>query len=272
MSKPIIEAYFSKDVSAKQPHYHDCHQIIYVTKGEIKVCINDVSYNVVGGEMVIFSRYEAHSISVVSEEYERYVLRIDPTADSRENRIYSLLSNRPSGFCNVLAVGDGKHSFDLLFKEITEEYADPQKLTEDMLELLTNQLLIKIYRQLPESLSLLEENNFEMVSGIQRRFESSCAKQYSLTEIAKEYNISVSSLSHQFKRITGVSVMDYLLSCRLAAAKRYLTETGLSISEIVERCGFSDSSNFSRTFKRLNGTTPSQFRCRYAGGNGEKKC
>ena len=62
---------------------------------------------------------------------------------------------------------------------------------------------------------------------------------------------------------TGMSVMEYLLSCRMASAKRMLAGTQMGIGEIVERCGFSDNSNFSRTFKALNGMSPTDFRKKY---------
>ena len=81
-----------------------------------------------------------------------------------------------------------------------------------------------------------------------------------IKELAKKYNLSISSLSHQFKKITGMSVMNYLLSCRIAGAKNLLAKTDLSIGEITELCGFSDNSNFSRTFKKLNGISPTRFR------------
>jgi AraC-like DNA-binding protein len=42
-----------------------------------------------------------------------------------------------------------------------------------------------------------------------------------------------------------------------------LAETNYSIGEIIEKCGFSDNSNFSRTFKRLTGLSPSDFRKKY---------
>ncbi|MBQ8793661.1 MAG: helix-turn-helix transcriptional regulator, partial [Clostridia bacterium] len=60
-----------------------------------------------------------------------------------------------------------------------------------------------------------------------------------------------------------ISVMDYLLSCRIAAAKNMLAKTDKSISEIVESCGFSDNSNFNRTFKKLNNMSPSEFRTKF---------
>ena len=72
--------------------------------------------------------------------------------------------------------------------------------------------------------------------------------------------LSPSHMSHLFKKITGRSVMGYLLDCRMAKAKQLLTHTDDTIAEIVEKIGFADSSNFSRTFKAVTGKTPRDFR------------
>ena len=54
--------------------------------------------------------------------------------------------------------------------------------------------------------------------------------------------------------------MRYLIDCRLAAAKKYLAETDLEIGKIVDLCGFSDNSNFSRMFRSATGVSPTGFR------------
>ena len=95
------------------------------------------------------------------------------------------------------------------------------------------------------------------------KFENHYSQSYTLTELSKQYNISPSTLSHRFSAATGMSVMEYLLFCRMASAKQMLAGTKMSIGEIVERCGFSDNSNFSRTFKSLNGMSPTDFRKKY---------
>ena len=133
-----------------------------------------------------------------------------------------------------------------------------------MLNLLTQQLLIFIYRQLPEVFAVFDENSFDTVQQIQRRMEMDFHERFSLAALSEEYGLSVSYLSHLFKRITGSSVMGYLQSCRIAAAKRYLAETSAEIGTIVEKCGFTDASNFSRTFRQLTGFTPSGFRRQFA--------
>jgi len=258
MAGVLQKGYFSNVVSEKDAHYHDCHQIVFVAKGEVRFCVNGATYNVGAGELIIFSRYENHSIRVLSDKYERYVLHLEPKVDGAEGQLYSLLINRPEGFCNVVDVADRISEFEYLFRRIADECNSTDILIDDMQQLLICQLLIMIFRTLPYRPSFNE-----MVYSIQDQFEKDCSKQYTLEGLAKRYNTSVSSLSHQFKKHTGVSVMEYLLSCRMAAAKSYLVKTDFSVGEIVEKCGFSDISNFGRVFRRQYGTTPSNFRKKY---------
>lgn len=262
METIIHEAYFSKETRKKSTHYHDCHQLIFVARGSVEVTINETPYTATPGSIVIFNRFENHSINILTSEYERYVLRISPFSGNT-GKIYALLANRPKGFRNVLNVSDAHALVESLFKRIIQEAGSSEIMKEDMLQLLINELLIVIYRRIDSNLISLDAENTEYIYELQRRFETQYAQAYTLEALAEEYNISPSSLSHQFKKVTGASVMDYLLSCRMASAKKYLTDTHISIGEIVELCGFSDNSNFSRTFKKLNGISPSAFREQY---------
>ena len=263
MNTLVKAAYFSGNIQAQNAHYHDCHQIILIVKGDIRYTINDIRYNASRGDIVITSRYEKHSVQILSKEYERYVLHLSPFANSASNRLYALLSNRPSGFKNILNASDYLEDFIHIFKSITNENHENQLLTSEMLESLIHQLLIMVYRLAPQTTNFFDDTNFKMVSDIQKRFEEAYQEQYTLDALSKEYHISISSLSHQFKNVTGVAVMNYLLSCRIASAKKYLAETNISIGEIVDNCGFSDVNNFCRTFKKINGLTPSAFRAKY---------
>lgn len=258
----IHRVYFSNGTHKKHSHYHDCYQIIFILKGNVEFCVNQAIYKAGAGNIAIFSRYEKHSLRAISNEYERYVLQINPGTTAIESRIYSLFINRPKGFCNIIDVNNDtdfyKRQFDLIINEQNSE----NKMRNEMLKLLVNVLLIRVYRNLNNT-SVFESEDAKTVYEIQKKMETNYWKNYSLKDIAKDYNISVSKISHTFKEITGTSVMGHLLSCRMAAAKKYLAETNESISEIVEKCGFSDSSNFSRTFKELNGISPSRFRKKY---------
>lgn len=265
MSCVILSATYSGGVSDKKPHDHDCHQILYITEGRADIRVNQQEYTAKVGDLVIFSRFECHSVTAKSDDYRRYVLQISPHVPGGGNgyQLYSILFNRPDGFCNLVNVDEEQEMFRRIFDSIVREKEQESLMSEDMLNLLTQQLLISIYRHMPQTFSDITEDCFEIICRIQNRFEWDYQTRFTLAELAEEYGVSVFYLSHLFRKITGHSVMGYLQSCRIAAAKKFLAESDLSISQVVSSCGFSDSSNFSRTFRACVGCSPSAFRKRY---------
>jgi len=64
-----------------------------------------------------------------------------------------------------------------------------------------------------------------------------------------------------FKRATGYTIEQYLISHRIACAKEILTTTNIPIVEIALGLGFSSgSSHFAMLFKKYVGTPPARFR------------
>ncbi len=81
-----------------------------------------------------------------------------------------------------------------------------------------------------------------------------------LEKIAEHVKLSPSYLSRYFKDQTGETVFTYLDGIRLAKAKELLTDTDLTVKEIVIIVGYVDVNNFIRKFKRMMGITPLNFR------------
>ena len=78
-------------------------------------------------------------------------------------------------------------------------------------------------------------------------------------DLAKRFGVSISYLSHEFTRITGRSIYDYVLYRRIELA-REMIHTDKSLQDIAARCGFRDYSNFLRVFRKSAGVSPSEFR------------
>ncbi|MDR0856363.1 MAG: helix-turn-helix transcriptional regulator [Clostridiales bacterium] len=81
-----------------------------------------------------------------------------------------------------------------------------------------------------------------------------------LERLAKSYGYSVSRFRQLFKQQAGQSPKQYILSCRLAQAKRLLSCADLPLSAVAESCGFSDYYQFSTFFKTATGKSPTQYR------------
>ena len=82
----------------------------------------------------------------------------------------------------------------------------------------------------------------------------------SINNIANEMNISVYYLSHLFKQVTGISILEYRNELRLTKAKQMLIESRFSVSEIAMQCGFCNASYFAEVFSHSEKISPSQFR------------
>ncbi len=78
--------------------------------------------------------------------------------------------------------------------------------------------------------------------------------------ICSAVNISKYYFCRQFKKHTGMTVMEYILKTRIVLAKNDLKKTGLSVTEISEKYGFSSVSYFSRIFKEKEKLSPLKYR------------
>jgi AraC-like DNA-binding protein len=81
----------------------------------------------------------------------------------------------------------------------------------------------------------------------------------SVNLLGEKFFMSPSYLSKIFKRQTGETLRDYILSIRLQKAKAMLAENK-KISNVAIDCGFMDSGTFIRSFKKSEGVTPGEWR------------
>ncbi len=81
-----------------------------------------------------------------------------------------------------------------------------------------------------------------------------------IKQAAEISNYSRRHFSRLFTAAYGVSPSEYLLEVRLKNARDILLGTGLSVAQTASKCGFSDSSYFSKVFKDKYGTLPGKFR------------
>lgn len=82
----------------------------------------------------------------------------------------------------------------------------------------------------------------------------------SLDFIAREFYVSSYYLSHQFKRVTGFTLTDYISMTRVRNAQTLLLSTDMPITDIAFQSGFRSFSQFNRAFNKFLRISPSKFR------------
>ncbi len=82
----------------------------------------------------------------------------------------------------------------------------------------------------------------------------------SLDQLAHEFYISKYHLSREYKRVYGITLLDYITAKRITYAKELLRFTKKSIGEIADTCGYPDASYFNKVFQRTEGMSGLEYR------------
>lgn len=79
-----------------------------------------------------------------------------------------------------------------------------------------------------------------------------------MEDLAREVNLSVSTLHHRFKAMTSMSPLQYQKLLRLQEARRLMLTDGLDACAAGYRVGYESASQFSREYSRLFGAPPAR--------------
>ena len=129
-----------------------------------------------------------------------------------------------------------------------------------------------IYGQLVELLTALLEEGFhpelrghggakkQSVQQVKDYLDQHYADKITLDALAGHFFINKFYLTRVFKEQFGVSVNGYLTQLRITHAKHMLRFTDADMETIAQSCGLGDANYFARTFKKIEGLSPGEFR------------
>lgn len=85
-------------------------------------------------------------------------------------------------------------------------------------------------------------------------------KDLSLNRLAEQVSLSPAYLSSMFSKNMNCTVSQYVTERRMEAAKELLADPGCRLYEVAEKVGYEDPKYFSKTFKKVVGVTPREYR------------
>lgn len=81
-----------------------------------------------------------------------------------------------------------------------------------------------------------------------------------LDDLSEHVYLNKSYISHIFKKVSGISLSDFIAKAKVDRAKILLADTDRKICEIAEQIGYSDVEYFRKKFRDTTGITPTEFR------------
>lgn len=91
-------------------------------------------------------------------------------------------------------------------------------------------------------------------------------KTLSIDVLAQNASVSPRTFSRRFREETGYTPMQWVMRARVDVARELLENTDLGIDEIAMRVGIGSGANLRQFFRRVLGTTPSEYRRTFTHG------
>lgn len=185
--------------------------------------------------------------------------------------IHPFLNELPDWFIlkkDDLAIDEGLHQvMDLLGREVSKNKLGSERIIQSLLDVMFSMIMRKVIEKVGA-----DESNWAhstQKTGVRKALEllhSDLRRDWRLEDLAKDVGVSRSGLASQFKKFTGDSPLHYLTTLRIQKAMTLLTSSDDGIEKIAFEVGYKDSFTFSKSFKRLAGVSPRDFRRRHLSG------
>lgn len=268
MHTTTFEIFRYKDSYLKEValHHHDFYEVYFFLSGNVQYIIENRSYLLTPGDVLLISPMELHQPMFGSEqrEYERIVLWIDKQfleGFSLPGQSFNACfnTNTPNHSNLLRPEGANRQFLIFLLEQLISESSSADPYQEICALSYLAQVMVLLNRL---SLQQRRENVVptpdSTVYSILGYINEHYNENLSLDDLANKFFISKYHLSREFQRLVGTSVHRYIVQKRLVMAKQMLS-SGKPSSEVYQNCGFGDYSNFYRAFKAEYQISPKDY-------------
>lgn len=255
---------YTKDIVSL--HSHMFFELLYCRSGKIEYFLGTKRYRVTPGDIIIIPPGISHRPlfpEYLEEPYRRYVIWISA-------EMMSFFQKQCPELSSIVSSPTFIHTKDTSFAYLKDYFSRAcfeniehslgweisiLGITSELIPLLArakNSVLTPA--PLPEKPELIDE--------ILYYIENNMTKKIVLSDVAKQFFVSESTISQLFRKKLDVSFYHCVTQRRLIAAKNCILQ-GDSLDSIYEKVGFGDYSTFFRAFKKEYGISPSKYKNLY---------
>jgi YesN/AraC family two-component response regulator len=118
---------------------------------------------------------------------------------------------------------------------------------------------IRWFKNIIEEAQKIQGGSHNAVTRIKAYLQKHYNREITLTDLAREFEMSPYYLSRLFSKSEGIALMEYVANIRIEKAIQYINQGNYKIYEIAQMVGYANVEHFSRVFKKKTGKSPKQF-------------
>lgn len=278
------------DWGIKVPAYRRVARFHIVLHGECCLILPDqaVSLTLKPGDIVLVPHGQEH---ILSSSAEMPPILLDDVIQMAEYKAGEYLNYGSGGQETCLVCGHFEFEENPLHPlvsslpsvlHITEKYCNQVSWVKAMLDYINYETVSRdsgaasIIKRLSEIIFVqamrvyIKENTQDSVflAGMRDRhirqsieaIHADPARKWTVEQLAKTVGLSRTVYAERFKKLTGVTPLQYITLWRIEVAKELLKDQSMSVAQVAEAVGYVAEEHFQKTFKKWLGATPSHFR------------
>ncbi|CAL2095197.1 AraC family transcriptional regulator [Tenacibaculum sp. 190524A02b] len=249
-------------------HQHEEIQICYIVKGEGALVVGDSVNEYVSGDVLVIGGNQPHVFkSDITNIKNSFMISLFFTRESFGDVFFQLDDFKELG----IFFDNAKTSFKVLnnkqklmnyFKKISkgddfDRFIIFMKILRVMINSDIERLSTFLYTK------KYTDNEGKRMGNVMDYTLTNYDKKIDLEEVADVANMTPNAFCRYFKQRTNKTYFTFLNEIRVEKACKLLQNREFLITEISEKSGFKNISNFNRKFKEIKGVTPSEYRLAY---------
>lgn len=252
---------FKEVIKKTKPHKHaEYYELIFLSEGQGFHSIDTTRFIISAPEVYLLKPGELHywqftsipkGFVVMVKEDEFNLLREGNLIDSFK-RVFE----------HKRIVFSDANFLENLLEDIFAEFQRDAAYSKDIIHGLLYALLGRLlqYVQLDGEQPVKPQSVYERFVQL---LVTDCPRLHKVNQFAELLHTTPQNLNAACRKQSGKSASELVSGRLLLEAKRYILHTDNTISEVAHILSFTDTSNFVKFFKRLEGVTPIQFREQY---------
>lgn len=261
-----------KNTPANYPQ--DCHPELELTFFENAsgiYTINDREYEFGCNDLFLMPSNTPHKVSRVDRPGYIYNIFFEPrflwdnvNYFGMDNYLQIFKSDLPQFQYRLDRANPAREQIMDLIRKIHSEFIDEKCCFEHMARIYIEHILVIIYRNFgyckADEGCYVEQRNIKLMSKSIDYIDEHYCENLRLENLASIANMSPTYYGIIFKRLNGITPWEYITAKRIdCAIEKLKNEECTSMHELAYSCGFNNTANFNRAFKKYTGTVPSKY-------------
>lgn len=247
-------------------HWHEEFEIICIMDGKLTVQVHSEKYECSQGDLVLIPPGAVHQIQQCGSDtcfYFNILFKfslLEPDEESYMYKKYFLPLLNENGIEHYIPENSALGNELLpvvnhLIVNREKKYNNQELVIKAKLFLLIEKIQGAIKNDFP---NVKDSSSISRLKPLIRKIDENYGEDISIADAADICAMSETYFMKFFKKMTGMTFVEYLKNVRLEKALLMLKSSPMSVSQIAEQCGFHNFSYFIRSFKKHFGVTPKQ--------------